>query len=103
MDKLIFNVDFNEMHDDGLRVIGSRREGRVSSFRKPEPGEEVWLEDDEKNGCPGIIFEVRDRTVLIEPLWDRWMTAPHLMFSERPITFARPFVFGSRSPALSTS
>lgn len=73
-DLLIFNVDFNELDaDEGRWVIASRLPPHASSMRVPEPGEAVWLEDDEGNQCPGIVGEIFERTLLVEPIWDRWV------------------------------
>jgi hypothetical protein len=73
-DFLVFTVDFNNVDSgEGRFVIASRT--AVSSFRVPRVGEEVWLRDPDGDECPGMISEIRERTVIIQPDWDRMLPA----------------------------
>jgi hypothetical protein len=63
MNDIRFDVDFNDRDRDG-RLKASRR--FASSVRVPEPGETVWVADDEGNRCRGTVSQVEGLIVYID-------------------------------------
>lgn len=68
LNQLTFIVDFNAT--DGPYVIARRAD--ALSEHPPRQDDLVMLVDDEGNECEGIVREIRDRTVLVEPLLWTW-------------------------------
>lgn len=58
----VLRVDFNGPWRDADLLVASRR-------RNPEvgEGEDVWLEDAEGSGCPGVVAAVEERVLLVQP------------------------------------
>jgi len=70
-DEIVFRVDFNNVAN-GDRIKGSMR--HASSDRRPEIGETVYLHDDEGNACSARVSELRGQIVVLEPVWDSWVS-----------------------------
>lgn len=68
-DEIVLRVDFNNVASGG-RIKASLR--HASSDRRPEPGETVYIHDDEGNACQGRVDDVREQIVVVEPDWSSW-------------------------------
>jgi len=76
--RLIFRVDFNAT--EGERIVARRASGPPIQLH-PDIGDLVLMTDDEGNQCEGVVREVSQRTLLIEPLLWTWTHETRMEFS----------------------
>jgi len=71
---MTFRVDFNNVADDGLLVkVSSRHVQGV--YEAPEPGDSVFLFDDEGNECYGHVDHVRGKIIYVKLDESTWSPA----------------------------
>jgi len=81
-DILIFQVDFNNLDENGC-VKGSF--AHAVSDRVPDVGERAILRDDEGNACWGAVVRVGNRTLRFEMDLHTWTSGEELSATGVPV------------------
>ena len=70
--EFVFRADFDLLDDDGCLEVSSRfTRGRTP----PEPGEQVYLIDDNGQGCVAVVESVTGHYGRVRPDWDSFTGA----------------------------